>query len=167
MWLKNKDKIIGAVEREDKCKQKKLRASNYDNPDKAMYKWFVKVREEGLPISGPILKEKAVKYAEQLGVENFTTSNGWFDRCKNRHGIVFKTVCEEAKSCTPDMTASWEETTLPTILSNYALQDIFNADEFGLFYKALPDKSLHLKSEKCVRGKHSNVWLTALAAGNA
>ena len=118
-----------------------------------MYKWFVKVREEGLPISGPILKEKAVKYAEQLGVENFTASNGWFDRWKNRHGIVFKTVCGEAKSCTPDMSASWEETTLPTILSNYALRDIFNADEIGrLFYKALPDKSLQLKSEKCVGG---------------
>ena len=132
-----------------------------------MYKLFVKVREEGLPISGPMLKEKAVKYAEQLGVENFTASNGWFGRWKNRHGIVFKTFYGEAKSCTPDISASWEETTLPTILSNCALRDIFNADEFGLFYKALPDKSLQLKSEKCVGGKHSKVRLTALAAGNA
>ena len=28
------------------------------------------------------------------------------------------------------MTSSWSETTLPTILSDYKLQDIFNADEF-------------------------------------
>ena len=65
------------------------------------------------------------------------------------------------------MTASWEESTLPTILSNYELRDIYNADEFGLFYKALPEKSLQLKSEKCVGGKHSKVRLTGLAAGNA
>lgn len=65
------------------------------------------------------------------------------------------------------MTASWEQTTLPAILSSYNLADIYNADEFGLFYQALPEKSLHLKSEKCVRGKHSKIRLTGMAAANA
>ena len=118
-------------------------------------------------MNGPILKEKAIKYAEELGIENFKASNSWFERWKGRHEISFKTVSGEAKSCTEEMTASWEESTLPTILSNYELADIYNADEFGLFYKALPDKSLQLKSEKCVGGKHSKVRLTRLAAGNA
>ncbi|XP_068734441.1 tigger transposable element-derived protein 6-like [Montipora capricornis] len=53
------------------------------------------------------------------------------------------------------MSASWEQTTLPTILSSYNLADIYNADEFGLFSQALSEKSLHVKSEKCVGGKHS------------
>ena len=65
------------------------------------------------------------------------------------------------------MTASWDETTLPTIISNYKLEDIFNADEFGLFYQALPNKTLHLKSEKCVDVKHSKTRLTGMAAANA
>ena len=62
------------------------------------------------------------------------------------------------------MTASWFETRLPTILSNYELPDIYNADEFGLFFQTLP--SLHLKDEKCVGGKFSKVRLTGLAAAN-
>ena len=65
------------------------------------------------------------------------------------------------------MTASWEQTTLPTILSSYDLADIYNADEFGLFYQALPERSLHLKSEKCVGGKHGKIRLTGMAAANA
>ena len=65
------------------------------------------------------------------------------------------------------MTASWNETLLPTILSKYKLEDIYNADEFGLFYQSLPEKTLHLKSEKCIGGKLSKVRLTGLAAGNA
>ncbi|XP_068697244.1 tigger transposable element-derived protein 4-like [Montipora foliosa] len=93
-------------------------------------------------------------------------TNG-LQRWKDRHGIVFKTLSDEAKSCTEDMTASWEETTLPTILTNYQLHNIFYADEFGLFCKALPDKSLHLKSEKCIGGKHNKVHLTGMAAANA
>ena len=120
-----------------------------------------------MPISGRILKEKASKYARELGIETFKASNGWFDRWKGRHGIVFKTVSGEAKLCTADMTASWEETTLPTILTHYQLRNIFNADEFALFYNVLPDKSLHLKSEKCIGGKHNKVCLTGMAAANA
>ena len=65
------------------------------------------------------------------------------------------------------MTASWFETRLPTILSNYERPDIYNADEFGLFFQALSSKSLHLKDEKCIGGKFSKVRLTGLAAANA
>ena len=59
----------------------------------------------------------------------------------------------ESKSVTKEMTSSWSEKALPTILSNYKLEDIFNADKFGLFYQCLPGKTYHLKEEKCSGGK--------------
>ena len=65
------------------------------------------------------------------------------------------------------MTAPWTETTLPTTLFRYSLENIFNANEFGLYYQCLPNKTLHLKGEKCSGRKHSKVRLTGLAAGNA
>ena len=65
------------------------------------------------------------------------------------------------------MIAPRTETTLPTIFSRYPLENIFNADEFGLFYQCLPNKTLHLKGGKCSGGKHSKVRLTGLANGNA
>ena len=58
----------------------------------------------------------------------------------------------ESKSVTKEMTSSWSETTPPTILSNYKLGDIFIADEFGLSHQCLPDKTYHLKVEKCSGG---------------
>ena len=64
------------------------------------------------------------------------------------------------------MTAPWKETTLPTILSNYERSDIYNADEFGIFYQALPQKTLDLKKEKCSGGKHSKISLTGMAAAS-
>ena len=72
-------------------------------------------------------------------------------------------VLGEGKAVTEDMTASW----FATRLSNYELADIYNADEFGLLFQALPSKSLHLKDEKCIGGKFSKVRLTGLAAANA
>ena len=73
----------------------------------------------------------------------------------------------EAKSCTSEMTAHWKETHLPTIFSRYKLKNIFNADEFGLFFKVLPNKTLELKGEKCTGGKHSKVSLTGMSVAYA
>ena len=65
------------------------------------------------------------------------------------------------------MVAPWEQNTLPTILSKYYLNQIYNADEFGLFYRAQSNKSLHLKNENCAGGKHSKLRLTGLTAADA
>ena len=83
-----------------------------------------------------------------------------------RHNVIFKAVSGEQKAVTPEMTASWSEAYFPTTLSKYELKDIYNADEFGLFYQELPDKSLDYKDERCSGGKYSKVRLTGLAVGN-
>lgn len=159
--------LSSAFENGKSPKTMKLKGAGFDSLDKAIYKWFMNARERNVPVSGTLLKEKAVFFAKELQIENFKGSDGWLDRWKTRHSVTFKTVAGEAKSCTSEMTASWDETTLPTIISNYKVEDIFNADEFGLFYQALPNKTLHLKSEKCVGGKHSKTRLTGMAAANA
>ena len=84
-----------------------------------------------------------------------------------RHNVTFKTVVGESNSVQPEMVASWFETTLPILLSNYKLEDIFNADKFDLFHQCLPNKTLHLKSEKCSGGKISKIRITGLAAANS
>ena len=44
------------------------------------------------------------------------------------------------------MTANWKE----IYVSRYKLQDIFNADEVGLFFQVLPNKTLELKGENAL-----------------
>ena len=65
------------------------------------------------------------------------------------------------------MVSRWKETSLPTLLSNYDLKDIYNTNEFGLFYQMHPEKSLHLEKEQCIGGKQSKVRITGMAASNA
>ena len=84
-----------------------------------------------------------------------------------KNNVSFKTVSRESKAVTPEMIAGWNETILPTLLSNYDLENIYKANEFGLFYQCLPHKLCPLKTEQCSGGKHSNIRITALAAANA
>ena len=62
------------------------------------------------------------------------------------------------------MVNAWSETSL---LYNYDLKDIYNADEFGLFYQCVPNKTYQLKSEKYSGGKLSKVRITDMASANA
>ena len=84
-----------------------------------------------------------------------------------RNNVSFNTVSGESKAVTSEMVARWNETTFPTLLPNYDLENIYNADEFGLFYQCLLDKSYQLKRGKCSGGKQSKIRITGLAAANA
>ena len=55
---------------------------------------------------------------------------------------------------------SWIER-LPELTAECELKDIWNMDELGLFFKALPEKGLVQKSKKCKGGKKSKQRFTA------
>ena len=50
------------------------------------------------------------------------------------------------------------------VLSKYEPKDVFNCDETGLFYRALPDRTLAQKGDKVKGGKQSKERLTVLFA---
>ena len=166
-WVKNKEKLLSSLEKGSNVKRQKLRTGNFELVDKAILKWFKSMRSQNVPLSAAIIQEKAIAFSKEFNVENFQASDGWLRRWKERNNITFKTVSGESKSVTPDMVDGWWETSLPTLLSNYELQDIYNADEFGLFYQCLPNKTYQLKPEKCSGGKLSKIRITSSAAANA
>ena len=65
------------------------------------------------------------------------------------------------------MIVSCEENILPTTLSRYQLNEIYNVYEFSLFYKALPSKSLYFQAYGGSGGKYSKVRITGMAVFNA
>ena len=64
-------------------------------------------------------------------------------------------MCGESSSVTSEMTSDWLSQTLPSLLAEYKPEDIFNADETGLFWKCLPDKTMRFKGDRCSGGKLS------------
>ena len=132
-----------------------------------MLKSLLVVGSRDVAASALVFKTKATEFPEQMNVENFIASDGWLDHWKKRFNVPFKTVSGESNACIDEMVTPREQTTLPTILSKYDLNKIYNVYEFGLFYRAQSNKSLHLKNENCVGGKHSKLCLTGLTAANA
>ena len=115
------------------------------------------MRGQNVPLSGAILQEKASQYAKELSIDHFKASDGWLRRWEERNNVIFKTISGESNSVTPEMVNAWSETSLPTLLYNYDLKDIYNADEFQTKHINSSQKSAQL----------SKVRITGMASANA
>lgn len=143
----------------------KRRKTGNEELDEVLLEWLSNCRSKNLPISGPILQENALNIAKKLGISDFKASNGWLEKFRTRHNIVFRKLNGEAADCPLDEAKGWMET-LPSIIADYDLKDIFNCDETGLFFRSIPDKTLCLKSDACKGGKHAKERLTVLLCCN-
>ena len=107
-------------------------------------------------------------YKNELDGRNagtFKGSNGWLEKFRTRHGIKHRAICEESATVDPVTVDDWK-TRLPLIIDKYAPQDVYNADETGLFFKALPDRSLVMVKVTCKGGKRSKERFTVLLCTN-
>lgn len=112
------------------------------------------------------MKTKAEHFAQQLGIIDFKASEGWLGKCKQRHDITYGKISGEALNVDLNVTNCWLIKVWRKLNKKYTPDDIFNADEGGIFYKITPDKTLKFKGEKCVGAKLSKECITVLVAAN-
>lgn len=96
LW-KNKDVYKSAMEN-NLTQTKKFRKCERADIDEALIQWFSEQKRAGFPTDGPTLKAQAEKFAVQFGCDDFVCNNGWLDRFKNRHNILYAKVCGESRS---------------------------------------------------------------------
>ena len=107
-----------------------------------------------------------MQIALKLNVTGFTASNGWLEKWKTRHNVKQFSVAGEDGKVNAETLESWAERS-PEIVKGYELKDIWNADETELFWRALPDKSLSVKKDRCKGGKYAKQRITVLHIVNA
>jgi hypothetical protein len=148
------------------AKKRKGTSPRNETLNQFLWEWFNRLRSTGIPISGPLIQEKARSVATELGIEGFVASNGWLESFRTRYAISFKRINGESRAVDNNVVLEWNQR-LPTILEGFDLKDIFNCDETGLFFKALPDTTLAAKGDLCKGGKFSKERLTVLLCSSA
>jgi predicted XRE-type DNA-binding protein len=80
--------------------RKRLRTAKYEDVEEELLQWFNHTRSSNIPLSGPIVQEKAKEIARTYGIEvdEFSSSSGWLWRFQKRHNIVSHVMCGEACS---------------------------------------------------------------------
>ena len=80
-----------------------------------------------------------------MELDDFSASNGWLQAWQSG-SVKWAALCGEAADVPEDVVADWA-IRLPDLLSGYAPADVFNADETGLYYRALPSRSMAVRSD--------------------
>lgn len=170
----NKEKIINFYAKADslvKMKNRKtVRSSKNPSVEEALYIWFRQNRNAGVPISGPMILEKAKFFHERLKIETECVySRGWLDKFKNRYGIrCVNTPGDQQSSDKVSATLFVEELAEMIEKENLSPEVIYNADETGVFWRSIPRKTLVCHDEPKPSGsKDSKERLTVLICSNA
>src|SRR6185295_12131618 len=95
--LKEKDRWL-AIDPESSDANEKKRSLVYEEVDQALAIWIEQAINAGLDITGDILKEKAIKFASLLKIDDFKASEGWLIGFNKRHNIKQYTKQGEAAS---------------------------------------------------------------------
>ena len=113
-------------------------------------------------------KEKLEDKTEKEETETFKASHGWWDKYSKRMGLGSVKLIGEAKS--PDHEAA---EAFPDILKEaieeggYTEDQIFNADEFGHWWKLPPTRTIKRKSRQTAGLKLQKSRSSVLLGGNA
>ncbi|XP_043494104.1 tigger transposable element-derived protein 1-like [Polistes fuscatus] len=151
-----------------------------EKTEKALVLWIKDLTKKRLPIHKELIQEKARLYFNQLKVlepsstscsqnVNFSASNGWFTRFLKRYGLHNVKIQDEAASADETAAMNYREV-LAKIIDDggYCPDQVFNADETGLFWKKMPSRTFIAKSEKTASGfKAAKDRITLLLCSNA
>ncbi|XP_007535410.3 jerky protein homolog [Erinaceus europaeus] len=119
-----------------------LHTPKLEHLDRVLYEWFLVKRAEGVPVSGPMLIQKAKDFYEQMQLtEPCVFSGGWLWRFKARHGIKLDTSCE--KQVADHQAAEQFCGFFRSLMAEHSLapEQVYNADQTGLFWRCLPNPS--------------------------
>nr|XP_035961654.1 tigger transposable element-derived protein 5 [Halichoerus grypus] len=194
-WLKDEPKLRWFLEQlggEVGTQRKKMRLANEEEIDRAVYSWFLALRQHGVPLSGPLIQAQAEAFARQIyGPEcTFKASHGWFWRWQKRHGISSQRIYGEAEPLAtgpaPGPPVKQEPAQPPGSSSGplpdrapappppaeggYGDEQIYNANVTGLYWKLLPEQAAPVAAGDLGAGGCGRRWrgdrVTVLLAAN-
>ena len=104
--------------------------------------WVSAAMSDNILITGEVLHQKWTEFADEACIPNdkcLKLSDGWLACYKTRTGLKeFK--CHGEAASVGSETAEREQQRIQELIQTYGVkpQDLFNADETGLFYGQVP-----------------------------
>ena len=113
------------------------RCNTYSRLNELVWDWFCKAWSKKIPITGRLIQEKAMMLSLELNHDDFSASNGWLESFQKCHNTATSVLSGEAADVPQDAVDQWQSR-LALVCEGYDASNIFNADETGLFYRAIP-----------------------------
>jgi hypothetical protein len=124
--------------------QKSLERSPLEKLESAVAAWLKQARESNACINITQLKKKIFCIFTSLEIANFSDSNGYIDRFKRRHNIVYRTLSDESRSVHPVTAEDWKIYGLLKETEVYDLHYIYTMLMRPVYFSVYRLANLHL-----------------------
>ncbi|XP_045109650.1 tigger transposable element-derived protein 4-like [Portunus trituberculatus] len=140
--MKNKEAIMTQWNRFATPDRKRCRLGKAGALEQKLVEWYKEAKKEDLPISGPILMEKAKSIGNEMGID-FKPSAGWLGRWKDRNGVTLKRFKDKDGALSVTKVGNhWRRYMFTKATKDYSPQNVWVVDETVLAYDALPEHSI-------------------------
>ena len=133
---------------------KKELYGKYPEVDAEVEAFVSYARSSGLPVTRELMQERALTAALTRGISTFKESNGYIEKFMKRAGIDISVRLHGRGGSTIPNGHEERMNQIRDICYLYPLRNIYNTDEYGLFYRLCPRMSYFSFSEirRDVRG---------------
>lgn len=143
---RNKEKILAKIDRVKASGGSLAKKKIHEHGsllDKAMSIWFKQEVSQNNLVLGTVAQEYAKLLNTEIGgPEDFKASNGWLYNFKSKYGIRNLSAKEEKMSSDRQATEKFVSNFNQFLHDNmYTPDRVYNADEMGLCWRRLPNKS--------------------------
>lgn len=140
-WVRSEQKLRQNSSVHSNSTQR-IRAAANPQLEQALAMWFHQQEARDLIITNDMVVGQAKALAARFNVGNsFAFSDGWIAGFKSRFGLKRVTLHGEANSADQENVQKAREN-MKHIIAAYSISDVYNQDETGVFWRALPHRSL-------------------------
>ena len=175
--LSKREEILALYKRSECRQQIRFKGGFFPYIDDAVYHWFLMVRKKNMTVTHKLLSIKALEfkdaYLKRIEEENeleklstFEASSGWVKNFKKRYGIKSRLLHGESEGIDSEKEQLAREE-LRKETSSYLPDNIFNADETGLFFRMMPSRTLALDTEHSFGSRKDKERVTILIVTNS
>ena len=133
--IHEKEAILKEIEDNPGIAEKsRLYIDRYEELNATVYDWFCKMRMQKMPISGPMLQEAALMFAQAYNFNNFKASNGWLESFRLKYCISCKKIVGDADIVDSYVVDAWKNK-ISELIDGYSPNEIYNLDETGLLFE--------------------------------
>jgi len=100
---------------------------NWKNVEDGRYDLYKFAKWRSVTVNGPILRQKSEQLAQQMGYDDFSATEGWFNRWKVWYGLEWLgKVQGESKEADGKATNAWTENNVAKLIEKYGLDQWFS-----------------------------------------
>ena len=130
--LKERNKYLQQFATSIDMNRKSTKVSSFPDLDKNMVGWIKGMTDKGAVVTRQEMQMRGLLFAKELNLTTFKATDGWITKMCKRQGIGVIKIHGDAGSVSEVTVAEWKQK-LPSLMSGYEPENVFNMDETGLF----------------------------------